>query len=444
MPATLSVKVAHQDITTSEKSTPQPAPDIQETIERFAEINQRTHYEFTIQGSSIRLARIISLSAASGELLSMMRQFSRPNMTYRIEPHIPVIRCENSSLAVARNTTAAAVIANNEGGNPFNFSALDMEQLEYQDDTVIEGLPPTQIGYFAMIPLDDQRMTRPWGGVSDYGIPTLNQLWVVIADHGNDNATIPRFLTCGLWNASLSLNISFKNNIQSVRPENFTYINEVPPTLSFGIVPEDEPPTNIAGMVYTAYFWGVCEQLTGFVSRYDAIQIGFYNKANIKNTVLTGAVEFVTMMKNLSHGSSENSPPLNRSLSALIEELSLNVSLNMLSDSYLSTLIPADVTYREVQNEYSYGYHNLVLAYGLAIFFTLISVLLGWSAYLFNGTSYDFTVSSIIGTSQNPDIAKTKLRFGTVVPLRSQMVAGEPVRHTAFGLEGTVSQIEKS
>ena len=354
-PATLSVKVAYQDITTSEKvatlniSTllqyaPYGSPDIRETIERFAEINEFM-FGFTIKGYSIRLARIISASAASGEILSMRGQFSRPNMTYRIEPHIPVIRCENSSLAVARNTTAAAVIANSEGGNnsePFNFTALDMEQLEY--DVVYtytpKGFPSTRIGYFAMIPLDDQRMTRPWGGLNDVSnleFPNLNQLWIVIADHGNDNATIPSFLTCGLWNASLSLNISFRDRIQSVRPENFTYINEVPPTIDWlGIVPDDESPTSIAGMVYTAYFWGICEQLTGLIaSKLEVPYYHLYNEANIKNTVLTGAVEFVAMMKNLSDGFSEDSPPLNKSLSALIEEMSLNVSLNMLSDSYL-------------------------------------------------------------------------------------------------------------
>lgn len=92
--------------------------------------------------------------------------------------------------------------------------------------------------------------------------------------------------------------------------------------------------------------------------------------------------------------------------------------------------------------------------------FTLLSVLLGWSAYISNDVSYDFTVSSIIGTSQTPDlehlfrrqtlgaqpldpqIAKTKLRFGTVVPKFSESSAGQPDRRAAFGLEGTVSELE--
>lgn len=347
-PATRSVKVAYQDVTTSEKVATLNIStlleyasfgDVEnlENIERFAEINQLSPDAFSIKGSSMRLARIISASAASGEILSIMRPFSRPNMTYRIEPHIPVIRCENSSLAVARNTTTAAVFSFNEGefiSGPSNFSALDMGRLEYDGDALMK------IGYFAMIPLDDQGMTRSWGGpynVSTFDQPNLNQLWVVIADQGNNNATIPRFLTCGLWNASLSLNISFLDNIQSVRPEKFTYINEVPPRIDwFGIGSKDENPTNIADMVYTAYFWGFCEQLTGLVvSQFEPPAWQPYIEANIKNTVLTGAVEFVAMMKNFSHGLSEASPPLNKSLSALIEELSLNVSLNMLSDSYL-------------------------------------------------------------------------------------------------------------
>lgn len=72
-----------------------------------------------------------------------------------------------------------------------------------------------------------------------------------------------------------------------------------------------------------------------------------------------------------------------------------------------SSLTPANVTHAQLRNEYFYEYHNLVLAYGLAILFTLLSILLGWSAFISNGMSYDFTVSSFIGTSQNPDVGRS-------------------------------------
>lgn len=73
-----------------------------------------------------------------------------------------------------------------------------------------------------------------------------------------------------------------------------------------------------------------------------------------------------------------------------------------------------------MQNVYSYGYQNLVIAYGLAIFFTLLCVLLGWSAYLSNGMSYDFTVSSIISTSQNPDVSLSLITSSPPPPLSAK------------------------
>lgn len=93
-------------------------------IARFAEIHVETHGGYGIVGSSLHLAKIISASATSGEIFQIAKPLSRPNMTYQTELHIPTIRCENSSSAVGRNTTAAAVIAAGEGGNssePFYF-----------------------------------------------------------------------------------------------------------------------------------------------------------------------------------------------------------------------------------------------------------------------------------------------------------------------------------
>lgn len=240
-----------------------------------------------------------------------------------------------------------------------------MGQREYQNDT--ESLwPPMKIGYFAMIPQDDERMTRPWGGPdgSDDADQSTNQLWVVVADRGEDSSTNPRFLTCKLWNASLSLNITSFDDVQSVRTENFTYINEVQSRAYwFGILEFPYQTADIANMMYSAFFWGICEQLTGYVvSSFTSPDWDLRNKASIKTTTLAGASEFVAMMKNLSDPYSgtppEDLPSLNRPLSALIEELSLLTDgylrhltplvliLSLCTDFLHSTLTPANVTYQ--------------------------------------------------------------------------------------------------
>lgn len=361
-PATLSVKAKYMNVTTSEPVASLNIStlmltfedldenlDMRNAIQRFAEIRSGTHGEYWIVGSSLHLAKIVSASAGSGEIFRIAKPLSGPNMTYQIDLHIPVIKCESSSTAVARNTTAAAVIAAGEGGNssvPFDFHSLDMSQLEYHNDSGFTKppyeYPPMKIGYFAMVPKaqDNEKMTQPWHSLDDLEVPT-NQLWVVIADHGDDNSTKPCFLTCRLWNASLSLHISYRDDVQSVQPESFTYINEVQAQAYwFGMMEPWNPPVNMANMVYTALFLGICEQLTGLVvSTFIGPDYHLHDDANIKSTTLTGSSEFVGMIKNLSE-SGEDSLPLNKSLSALIEELSLNASLNILSDSYLRNSAP--------------------------------------------------------------------------------------------------------
>lgn len=202
-----------------------------------------------------------------------------------------------------------------------------------------------EIGYFAMVPLDDERMTKRWDGLGALPAATqsMNQLGIAIADHGDDKSINQHFLTCRMWNTSLFLNISYLNDVQAVRPESFTYINEVQPLIGLDDFPDQT--INVADLVYTTFFWGVCEQLTGLVvATFSAPFYDLSNEANIKDTTLTGASEFLAMMKNPSSFTStaflRDLPPLNKSLSALIEDVSLDASLNMLSDGILRHSTP--------------------------------------------------------------------------------------------------------
>lgn len=523
-PATLTVEISYKEITTSEKVATldistflQHAPytnnaSALQFIERFSQLSSLVNNDdddFTPEGPSNYLARIISASAASGDIASIVKPFQGTNMTYQTEFFLPSIKCETSSPRMALATTMAAVNASVKAFNSMmslrmpevemnntDMSNLDMHSLEYRD----RGGEHTslRIGYFATVSDDDCSSTR-----EEFAPKTV--LWIAIADHGTDNDTIPQFLNCKLWNASLSLNVSFLGNVQFLRPENYTFVNEVHPR-------EDAYPpgqvVNLADLAYTAFFMGISQQLTGFVLKYRSYVL---NQAKIQDTTLTGAPEFVAMMRNFSETNAGNflpaSPSLNKSLSALIQELSLNVSLNMLTDSVLrysilftfgcinhvradiscSSLSSANVTHTILLNTYVYEPKYLVIAYMLAILFASVCVALGALAYCSNGVSYDSTVSSIIGTTQNPDvsfvlifsshlsnqqkhhllilklqlanlfrpqtlgaqpldpqIAKTKLRFGTVTSLLSESSNTKLVRHAAFGLEGTVSELEKS
>ncbi|MCJ1468035.1 hypothetical protein MMC07_006661 [Pseudocyphellaria aurata] len=462
-PATLSVRPTYQYIETSEKVAslnmssvfsdfPYPSLEQMAFLEHFAEFQYSM-----IVGPSLPLARIASASATTGDIFRIAKPLPEPNMTYQIDLYVPAIRCENSSFVVAFKTAKAAVIAARKGRNtsvPFDIGSLDLEHLIYHVDSETTLL----IGYYAeQSPVfDDNGLRR-------------SQLRIVIADHDDDNSTKPLFLTCMLWNASSIFKISYKDDVQSVQRENFTYVNKIVYSGHFehhrlGEETRKRPhPKNLADTAYTMFFWAICNQLYGLVS--VNVSTSFTDLISsvdeLSDTPLTGASEYVSMMRNFS--------------------------IYYPDKSRKGTLTPAVVTYTQLRNEYSYEYHNLVLAYGLAILFTLLCIVLGWSAFISNGMSYEYTVSSIIGTAQNPDVGhsppaprtkvrehttdscsspqladlfrrqtpgaqpldrqirKTKLRFGAVAPrLSSELPAGGPGQRAAFGLEGTVSQLQKS
>lgn len=376
-PATLSVEASYQKTTTLEEvpildiSThmyyPKMieenfAPSLYEApgfrnavqyVERFAQVYGMVPFGgFTLGGASSRLARIISASAASGEVFPILRPFQRANMTYQTHLYLPAIKCETSSKEVARNTTLAAIGFANVTGK-LGISTEDPGYSDYDFNQY-----RMKIGYFAMVPRNNYtNETITVQTVDDLSSDDIftNHLWIAIADQKKNressgvptSRTIPSFFTCKLWNASLHLNTSFLENIQSLRPGNLTYLNEINSLEVFNSL---ETVENMANTAYSAFFVQICRQLTGIVMLLFNRELDI--KSHIGETALTGALDYVAMLEYLyanlqrtSAGLGASSPipsPLNKPLSVLIEELSLNVSLNMLTDSslrYLESII---------------------------------------------------------------------------------------------------------
>lgn len=373
-PATLSVKASYQEMTTLEEVptldisthmyypmmegnyTPSlyEAPGFRNAVqyvERFAQVYGLVPFGgFSLKGASSRLARVISASAASGEVFPILRPFRRANMTYQTDFFLPVIKCETSSEEVAQNTTLAAIGFANVTGD----LGISTEDTGYSDFDQYR----MRIGYFAMVPRNNYtNETITVQQVDDLSSDDIftNHIWIAIADqkntkptgYANETRIIPSFITCKLWNASLHLNTSFLENTQSLRPGNLTYINEMN---SLEVFNDLDTVENMGNTAYSAFFLQLCRQLTGIVMLLYNNQLDI--KSHIGETALTGALDYVAMLEYLhqnlqrtSAGLGASSPfssPLNKSLSVLIEELSLNVSLNMLTDSslrYLESII---------------------------------------------------------------------------------------------------------
>lgn len=366
-PATLSVEASYEQTTTLEEV---PTLDISthmyyppmggkylpsfhespefrnavQYVERFAKVSGTVPFGgFSLGGASSRLARVISASAASGEVFPILRPFQRANMTYQTDFFLPIIKCETSSEEVAQNTTLAAIGFANVTGN-LGIPTTEFDYGVYNLDQFL-----MRIGYFAMVPRNNYTTeTITVQQVDDFSSDDVftNHIWIAIADRKNTDGTkyyprtIPSFITCKLWNASLHLNTSFLENTQSLRPGNLTYVNEMHSLEVYNYLNTAE---NMANTAYSAFFLQICRQLTGIVMLLYDNQLEI--KSHIGETALTGALDYMAMLEYLYRSlqrssskigaSSPFSSPLNKSLSVLIEELSLNVSLNMLTDSSL-------------------------------------------------------------------------------------------------------------
>lgn len=230
-PATLSVKASYQEMTTLEEVptldisthmyypmmegnyTPSlyEAPGFRNAVqyvERFAQVYGLVPFGgFSLKGASSRLARVISASAASGEVFPILRPFRRANMTYQTDFFLPVIKCETSSEEVAQNTTLAAIGFANVTGD----LGISTEDTGYSDFDQYR----MRIGYFAMVPRNNYtNETITVQQVDDLSSDDIftNHIWIAIADqkntkptgYANETRIIPSFITCKLWNASTS------------------------------------------------------------------------------------------------------------------------------------------------------------------------------------------------------------------------------------------------
>ncbi|OJD38901.1 formylmethionine deformylase-like protein [Diplodia corticola] len=469
-PATLSVKA---DLAQSPVVTDVPVPLAPQDIIPLKELlsiwvktqGVIVHSDITIGNHRVaeEFKKLTLSSAIFGQLFSLPQPFTDADSSYTVDFVAPGIKCDNSSHALFRDVTVAALRSqgystkvDSHDSHFLNVSRINFDELEYS-----HGQSRTQIGYFARIPgANDDAM--------DFGLAngTRNEIHIVVAGHTpTTHATVPTFLTCQLWNVSRTANISTTNGVQSVQVTGTKLLNKFDRAFQ-PLYPEDVEKDTFATeeVFYTAFFLGMAKRLLGFIGT-TKIQDSVVSDppASIQETVLTSSTEYVAMARNIStYYSSSSAIDSDRPLAMMIEELAQNISLNLMTRDFFSKRVPWNVTRVDRITVYTYDPRNLLLAYGIATVSTFLMVCAGFFAYRSNGASYSSAVSTFICTTQNPDIkdiisdqtsgaqplpadiAKTKLRFGIVKRretgggMLSQRGWTETI---GFGVEGTVGAL---
>jgi hypothetical protein len=185
-----------------------------------------------------------------------------------------------------------------------------------------------------------------------------NELNLLIADHAQPtNLTVPTFITCQMWNASWTVNMTTTNNTQTIRTTRQDLLNLVEePLRSWGnsAYHKENSTLNLNQALYTTFFLGIAKHLLGFVGAGRAPADAYPTRdeisalSDITQTVLADSAEYGTMMRNLSSLTSmldQGASP--KPLQVMIEEFSQNVTINLMSEDF----------FRYVQH---YGSHQLV------------------------------------------------------------------------------------
>jgi len=115
-------------------------------------------------------------------------------------------------------------------------------------------------------------------------------------------------------------------------------------------------------------------------------------------------------------------------------------------------------------NIYQYNSQNLIISYGIGLFFAILAVIIGLASFATNGVSHSTSFSAMIAATRNrkldelmegyslgdavkdEKIAKTRLKFGAIKDAEGgegENVGEKDVRRVAWGLEDDVVSLKK-
>ena len=386
------------------------------------------------------LTRLAVAAAANGEIV----QLSTPstNSTYEQTFYGPVVKCLD-----APSTIAAQIDTVSEEHKV----TLGPDLLEVSND------------YFAYVPVTTHANSTPSYLLtadlvgSSMKIHTSNQILLRFSRYNGTNNSVdnprpfnPHYLVCELRNSSYHVNFTWSNGQQSFPRIQITTLNPVLQTTNI-----TNSDADLQGIAYSAFMRAFSSQIVGHLSFYR--DVGPTNdtdenvkanrpyskiSTNLAQTTLLGSCDLNNFfIKNHALGKNEQPSELfsarrlndikiarNRTLDVLIEELSFNVTMSLITNPRFAPSVPTNVTVIRAQTTYVYSPQPLLLTYGLALSFSFLAVCLGLFAYWSNGVSHDNAFFSIVSTTRGVHFSDLEVheRLGAL-PLDKKLARAELV-----------------
>lgn len=359
------------------------------------------------------LTRLAVATSTTGQILPLVPPAI--NATYEQSFLGPYVQCQDANQSIINQIDAA---------NQRRKAALDSSIKELAND------------YFAFVPaLSNMNDLSPNATVQIANLTDVNgalyasnQLWLNFPRYNaNDisfnvsNVPNPHYLMCELHNASYHVNFTWNNGTQLLDILSLDVLDATPYPVNPSYSASDED-----NMAYSAYMWAISSQLTGTMGFYQDVSTNDTNNqiianrtyseiaTNIDETSLLGTSDLNSYFIQNHFLTNQNASELfssqrlqdmalarNRTLDALIPELSLNTTLSLISNPLLSPLQSTNVTITTPANIYVYQPKNVFISYGIAIFFSLLANIAGLFAFFSNGVSYEISFSAIVCTTRD-------------------------------------------
>jgi hypothetical protein len=230
------------------------------------------------------------------------------------------------------------------------------------------------------------------------------------------------YLTCQLYRATYDVTFSWSNGVQTVI-NNTVNVGDLVP------YPRDivNHPSDVVAHAYSAIFLVLANEIVGTTAFYNDTATNSpadyvdeppnfsSSQTRILENSLTGsddldyyfAINKLLFSKNPPEPFSDQrlqdkAVAKNKTLDLLIEELCYNITISLLHDPLLADIVNATMfKHANDGNQYEFAWHNLVIAYSLAITATVTAVLLGFWAYRRNGAAFDRSPSTLISVSRS-------------------------------------------
>ncbi|KAL2870094.1 uncharacterized protein BJX67DRAFT_306669 [Aspergillus lucknowensis] len=336
-------------------------------------------------GPSPAITRFVAGGVIQGTILTVPAA-PAPNSSYTLSFTGPLIQCINSSDYVSQQVQDWA---QKHGEHYTSFMAFEPSSDNMTIGLDILNNADTHYSYEDYEMGDENADVAGKLVLAIWPFMNIDERWVV---------------ECGMYNASYTVNFNFTNSIQSTEVTNLEVLNRVLAHRQHEMPRPDNEDQLFAftGMMsaFTDVLVGTCQTVP---SRCSGTQL--YSTALIESQQIWDLV----------YGSDKTLKPTNTSLRSIVDvasELGKNLTLSFFSNPFFlnTTRGPmVNVTVYPNQTEYLYSQRNLLIAYGISVFVSLLCIITGLLTMWDNGFAFSDSLSTILRATRSK-------KFDEIVP----------------------------